>query len=401
MPIPAFLRSSALVLPVVALSLALSGKSPPPAAATRAPAPDRRAGLDVAAMRAALAAAVTKADGFSGVVLVARGDDVLFEAAVGKADRQRGLANTPDTSFNLASTEKMFTTVAVLQLVEQGKLDLDAPVGRYLPDWPEPTVRDQATVRHLLTHGAGLGSHFYSPLYFERRTRLRSVRDYLPLVGGESPSFAPGSDYAYSNSGFLLLGRLVEVASGRDYYEYVQAEVFRRAGMRDSGYFGTDGAGGARTATGYVPTADGLVDNQAIREWRGGPAGGGYASARDLLRFRRALLDGTLLRPDTVDMLLTPVALPGEGARRSAGLGMIVSRSGDDVGFGHPGGTRGAAAEFWSLRRDGLTLVLLSNVAPVPRSGQPATAMALANALQDAIVAAGGPRLGSGARRRG
>ena len=71
------------------------------------------------------------------------------------------------------------------------------------------------------------------------------------------------------------------------------------------------------------------------------------------------------------------------------------------MGFGHPGGTPGAAAEFWSLRRDGLTLVLLSNVAPVPRSGQPAAAMALANALQDAIVAAGGPRLGSGARRRG
>ena len=104
MPIPAFLRSSALVLPVVALSLALSGKAPPSAAGTRAAAPDRRAGLDVAAMRAALAAAVAKADGFSGVVLVARGDDVLFEAAVGKADRQRGLANTLVTSFSLAST---------------------------------------------------------------------------------------------------------------------------------------------------------------------------------------------------------------------------------------------------------------------------------------------------------
>jgi D-alanyl-D-alanine carboxypeptidase len=401
MPIRGFPRASAPALRSLAFWLALLGPASSPAAAAGAAAARRPTGLDVAAMRSALSTAVRKADGFSGVVLVARGDEVLFEVAVGQADRERRVANTPDTSFNLASTGKMFTTVAVLQLVEQGKLDLDAPVGRYLPDWPERTVRESVTVRHLLTHAAGLGSHFFSPLYFERRTRLRSVTDYLPLVADTSPAFTPGSDYAYSNSGFILLGRLVEVASGQDYYAYVEANVFRRAGMRHSGYFSADGAGARHTASGYVPTAGGLVNNGDVREWRGGPAGGGYASARDLLRFRSALLGGRLLRPATVDQLLTPITLPGEGARRSAGLGMIVSRNGDDVGFGHPGGTPGAAAEFWSLRRDGLTMVLLSNVAPVPRSGQPAAAMALANAVQEAIVAAGGPRLGSGARRRG
>jgi hypothetical protein len=99
--------------------------------------------------------------------------------------------------------------------------------------------------------------------------------------------------------------------------------------------------------------------------------------------------------------MLTPMQLPGEGALRNAGLGLIVASAGDDVVFGHPGGAPGAAAEFWTQRRGGWSLVLLSNVAPVPRSGTPPVAMGLAAAAADAIVAAGGPRLGGGARRRG
>lgn len=370
--------------------------------ASAAPTPARAPAFDVARLHASLDKAIAdaRAQGFSGVLVVARDGKPVYQAAVGEADREAHRAVTPDTRFNLASAGKMFTTVAVLQLVEQGKLDLDAPVGRYLPDWPQAQVRGQVTIRQLLTHTAGLGSFFGAPGYAEGRAHLASVRDYLPLFDHEAPAFAPGSDFGYSNSGFVLLGRILEVVGGHDYYALVRQRVFAPAGMRDSGYY--DAAGTAKdVAVGYVATADGLQRNDDQRELRGGPAGGGYSTAGDLLRFRQALLSGKLLRAATLDLLLTPIELPGEGALRKAGLGMIVAANGDDVSFGHPGGGPGMSAEFWSQRKGGWSLVLLSNVAPVPRSGVPPVAMMLAAQAGDALVAAGGPRLGGGARRRG
>lgn len=386
----------------VSLSLsvlpAMAQHDVPPAASGVA----RPAGFDAARLRDSLdiAVAEARAQGFSGVLVVARDGKPVYQATVGEADRDTHRAVTADTRFNLASAGKMFTTVAVLQQVEQGRIELDAPVGRYLPDWPQAQVREQVTVRQLLTHTSGLGSFFGAPAYPGLRARLASVRDYLPLFDHEAPAFAPGSDFGYSNSGFVLLGRILEAVTGKDYYALVGERVFTPAGMRDSGFYDARGKAGD-VAVGYVATAGGLQRNDDQRELRGGPAGGGFSTAGDLLRFRQALVGGKLLRAATLDSLLTPIELPGEGALRKAGLGMIVSANGDDVSFGHPGGGPGMSAEFWSLRKGGWSLVLLSNVAPVPRSGLPPVAMMLAAQAGDALVAAGGPRLGGGARRRG
>ena len=355
--------------------------------------------FDASALRTALDTAVTRAreQGYSGTLLVAQNGKPLYTAFVGKADREHGIDVAADTRFALASTGKLFTTVSVLQLVEAGKLDLDATVGRYLPDWPQDDVRDKVTLRHLLTHTSGLGSYFAAPGYRSQRARLLSVADHLPLFANEAPAFAPGSGFAYSNSGFMLLGRIVEVASGEDYYDYVARHVFAPAGMRDTGYYDRSGKAD-KVAVGYLAPA-GSETNDGWREWRGGPAGGGWSTPADLVRFHQALMAGKLVGAATRDRWLTPIDVPGEGGLRGSGLGALVMRVGGNVVFGHPGGSPGTASEFWATRDGGLVVVLMSNVLPAGRSPNPPPAMTLARDVFDAIVAAGGPRLGPPPRR--
>ncbi|MDC8013993.1 serine hydrolase domain-containing protein [Tahibacter soli] len=356
--------------------------------------------LDAAALRTALDAAVVGArdQGYSGTLLVAQNGKTLYQAFVGKADRERGVDVAADTRFGLASTGKLFTTVSVLQLVEADKLDLDATVGRYLPDWPQADVRDKVTLRHLLTHASGLGSYFNAPGYRDKRAQLLSVADHLPLFANEAPAFAPGSGFAYSNSGFMLLGRIVEVVSGEDYYDYVAKHVFAPAGMRDTGYYGRDGKAD-KVAVGYLaPT--GSETNDGWREWRGGPAGGGWSTPADLLRFHDALMRGKLIGEAARARWLTPLATPGEGGLRGSGLGALVLAAGDDVVYGHPGGSPGTASEFWASRDSGLVVVLMSNMAPAGRGDTPPLAMTVARQVFDAVVAAGGPRFGPPPRKR-
>lgn len=376
-----------------------SPSAPTPAATAPQSAPAAGV-LDRARLAADLREALARAEaeGFAGNVLIADRGEVIFESHSGYADRADNTRNGPDTRFNQASNGKLFTVVATLQLLAQGKLALDAPVGRYLPDWPQATVRERVTVRHLLTHTSGLGSFFGHPDFARLRTRLVDVPSHMPIIASETPAFEPGSDWAYSNSGFILLGRLIEVASGEDYYDYVARHVLAPAGMRDTGYFDRDGRA-ERVAIGYAPGPDRLRDDRDIREWRGGPAGGGFTTARDLLRFHDALTGGRLLPPEMTTLFFTPLALPGEGARRGAALGPLLRPVGDDLRYGHPGGSPGTSVEFWALRTRGLVIVVLSNVAPRYGEGRP-PASALTRDIYAAIVAAGGPDLGGGPQRR-
>jgi D-alanyl-D-alanine carboxypeptidase len=343
---------------------------------------------DTAALAAALQARLEQAaaDGFSGSVLVADGDRVLFEHGYGVADPAGKAAVSADTRFNLASTGKLFTTVAVLQLVQQGKLDLDAPVGRYLPDWPIADVRDKVSVRQLLLHTSGLGS-FWGPDFEAMRARLQSLSDYRPLLQ-KPPAFESGSRWQYSNSGFQVLGLIVQAVSGEDYYDYVARHIFAAAGMRDTGYFAIDGQ--ARGVA--VPHKGGRGEDRfeayaVLPEPRGGAAGGGYSTPRDLLRFHRALTGGKLLDAQRRELLFAAVDLPGprEG-RPPHGLGMVRVDAGGDVVYGHPGGARGIGVDFRGTRDSGWALVLMSNTA------EPFT-LALGSELARIVKDAGGADL--------
>jgi len=161
---------------------------------------------------------------FSGVVLASVEGRPLLHKAYGLADRATKRPNALDTRFNIASAGKMFTTVAIGQLLDEGKLSLDDRLSRHLPDF-RPEFGRTVTIGQLLTHHSGLGSYFASPLWEARRASIRTLADYLDLVRDEQPRFAPGARYEYSNSGFTLLGAVIEAPTGQDYYDAIRAAV--------------------------------------------------------------------------------------------------------------------------------------------------------------------------------
>lgn len=338
---------------IVGLNIEQGGAGPQPEA------PDLGSLDDVDAYLQGQAAAET----FSGVVLVARNGDVLFENAYGWADHAQGVRNTLDTRFNLGSINKLFTSVAVLQLAERGKLDLDAPIGTYLDGFP-PEVAGRVTVRHLLQHRSGWRHYWENPQYLANKDHLQSLDDYLAFIRTIPLDFEPGTQEQYSNVGFEVLGGIIERVSGQTYYDYIRDHVYATAGMTDSDSFHRDAPGLAmgyvqENARGYEKTNAGWLGP------RGSAAGGGYATARDLLRFEQALLAHRLLAPASTALLFNRFETPTDTTLRGG------------VGFG--GGAPGVSAVWEKDFGTGYTIIVLSNFDP-PIAGQ--TGQAILKAMQ-------------------
>lgn len=256
-------------------------------------------GGDARAAVGAWLAELAKQGLFSGAVLVARGGSVAFEQAFGLADRASQSPATPDTRFDVGSITKAFTKVAIGQLVAAGKLKLTDTVQKALPDYPNPEVGRRITIQQLLDHRSGLGDIFNERFVRAAKERLVAPRDFFPLFADEPLAFEPGSSQAYSNAGYIVLGAIVEAASGQDYAGYVTEHVFKRAGMSDSGFLKKDGAM-PRLAVGYTrltPSGERgeLVPNLGRLPVQGCSAGSSSHTARDLLRFDQALRSGVLL----------------------------------------------------------------------------------------------------------
>ena len=329
----------------------------PGAAATQA-APDS---AFVAAVRARLEAA-TQAGQFSGAVLVTRDGRTLFEGAYGLADRERGVPNTPLTQFRVGSMNKMLTAVATLQLAQAGKVRLDAPLGTYLPDYPNTEVASKVTPHHLLTHTGGTGDIF-GPLFAAHRNELRTTEDYLRLYGTRGLQFAPGAQHVYSNYGFLLLGAVIERVGGMSYYDYVAVRVLAPAGVTATGSAPEDSLVPGR-AVGYtrqlVPGA--LASNAPTLPYRGTSAGGGYSTVKDLARFAVALREHRLL-----DSAHTALLLRGKvpvGSAFQYAYGFIDRVVGGRRFVGHGGGAAGMNGDLAFEPNGGYVVVVLSNLDP-------------------------------------
>src|SRR6266850_7414625 len=173
------------------------------------------------------------ADRFSGALLVVKDGNPVFTAAYRLADREKKIYNKLDTRFRIGSMNKMFTAVSVLRLVQAGKIKLTDPLGKYLADYPNQDVASKVTIHHLLTHSGGTGD-FFGPQFDAHRLEIRALRDYVTLYGKRDLAFEPGSRWAYSNYGFLLLGLVIEKVSGGSYYDYVREHVYKPAGMTSS-----------------------------------------------------------------------------------------------------------------------------------------------------------------------
>jgi len=294
-------------------------------------------------------------DRFSGAVLIARHDKILFQKAWGFAVRESKKLNTIDTQFRIGSMNKMFTAVAVLQLVEAGKVSLDATIGTYLPDYPNKEVASKVKVRHLLTHTGGTGDIF-GPEFEANRATLREHSDYLKLYGSRAPDQIPGSEFKYSNYGFVLLGVLIEKVSGMSYYDYVRAKVFRPAGMTSTDSL-PESESVPKRAAGYARERRVWVSNIHTLPYRGTAAGGGYSTVGDLLRFAEALESGKLLSKKMF----------AEAAKSQMGwygYGFMVDGSGPLQMWGHGGGAPGINGDLRVFPSLGYVLVSLSNLDP-------------------------------------
>jgi CubicO group peptidase (beta-lactamase class C family) len=303
------------------------------------------------------------ADRFAGAVLVAKDGEVLFSRAYGLADRDERIPNTVDTRFRIGSMNKMVTAVAVLQLVEGGKIDLEATLGEYLTDYPNKNVASKVTIHHLLTHTGGTGDIF-GPDFDAHRRELRTHDDYVKLYGERELEFEPGSQWAYSNYGFILLGAVIERVTGQSYYEYVQEHIYEPAGMTSTGSLPEDRVVPGRSI-GYMrsPGTTGWMPNNDTLPYRGTSAGGGYSTVEDLARFADALLSHTLLDADSTELLITGKEESGPGARY--GYGFEDSRDEEGNGsVGHGGGAPGMNGDLRIFPKSGYVVAVLANLDP-------------------------------------
>lgn len=280
-----------------------------------------------------------------------------FEWYGGLADREASIPVSAATRFRMASLGKMFTAVAILQLADAGRLSLDDPLSRHLPEYPNQTVARAITLRQLLNHTSGTGNVFNDE-FPKISASLKTHKDYWRAFASEALEFDPGTKEGYSNYGYILLGSVIEAVSGQSYYDYVEQHIFHPAGMTSTGAE-PETASIPDRANAYTEIEGKWVRETAMLPWRGTAAGGGYTTSRDLVKFATALQEGMLISAESLGAATRPQNLKGW-----YGYGFMVSGDGHDRQFGHEGGAPGMNGILNVRPAQGCTVVGLSNFDP-------------------------------------
>ena len=301
-------------------------------------------------------------------IAVMKDGKVIWSAGFGYADLEQQVKATPQTVFRVGSISKSLTSAALGKLVQEGKLDLDAPVQRYVPTFPlKPWP---ITTRQVAGHLAGI--RHYNPGEFESARHYSTVAEGLTIFQDDSLLFEPGTKYSYSSYGWNLISAVIEGASGQEFLPYVEKNVFQAAGMSSTVPEFADSIVPWR-AHNYVRGPDGgpvlnaqYVDNSY--KW----AGGGFMSTTgDLLRFGEAMRTGTLLKPETVQLLWTSQKT-ADGKETGYGMGWGSGKDAQGHRWvGHTGGSMGATSNLRVYPDDGLVVVLLVNSDPTFISALP------------------------------
>ena len=303
----------------------------------------------------------------SGVVLVAKDGVPIASKTADLANKRTGAPIRLDTKFNTGSLNKMWTSVAIAQLAQAGRLKYDDTIAKHLPDYPNKEVAGKVTIHQLLTHTSGMGAYFNERFWAERE-KLTTVAAHLPLFANEPLAFEPGKQFRYSNSGYTVLGAIIEKITGQEYHSYVAENVYKPAGMVNTGFYKPGGTienlaiGETRMSLDGKPLAEPVPHSDKI-EVRGGPAGGGYTSAEDLLRFHSALREFKLLNFEYTD-LITRGKFDVGGPIGSYAYGFSDKVVGGQRLVGHNGGGPGIAVQFDMFPDTGHTAVVLMNVDP-------------------------------------
>lgn len=301
---------------------------------------------------------LAREDDLAGAFLLTRGGRTLLEMSVGLASRSFNVPNTPAMRFNLASIGKLFTSLAIMRFVQNGRLSLDTTLAEALPDYPNAELAKKIRISNLLDHSSGLPNDLES--HYGSVRVLRTLSEEIAGFAGRPLDFEPGSDFNYSNSGYVVLGRIIEAVSGQDYYEHMRSTIFAPLGMTDTEFLRLDCVS-PNMAVGQYRSTDtpGVWRNNYFDSApRGSPAGGAFSTIRDLDRFAQAFSSGALLNPQLM-ALWTKGRRDYPKGRYALGVSEEIVNGRRIVG--HSGGHYGAAAELMIFDDLGYTFIYLSN----------------------------------------
>jgi CubicO group peptidase (beta-lactamase class C family) len=310
-----------------------------------------------------LVAQASAADLFSGIVIVARDTQIIARATAGYANIPRHTPITGSTQFTLGSMGKMFTAASIGQLVDRGMMSFNDRVGKFFPEYPNATVRDQVTVGMLLSHTAGLGDFLSRRTPEMMQTGVARAVEFMPLYDQDAPLFPPGSKWQYSNAGLALAGAIVEKVSGEDYPTYIRAHIFAPAGMTHS-----DPNNRPLVSPLLVTPYTKLTDQGPSPDWVeapadiGSPAGGSISTADDLVRFAAALRGGRLVRPATFAEIAKPRQSTPTGDQYGYAM-EILDVYGRTV-VGHGGAFAGVSTHLYLVLGSPYIVVVLANQDP-------------------------------------
>jgi CubicO group peptidase (beta-lactamase class C family) len=290
-------------------------------------------------------------------VVVIRDGKVIVRQAYGTADLERHVAATPATDYRLASVSKQFTAMAVMLLAKDGNLRYDQPIRDFFPELP--AAARAVTIRHLLNHTSGLWD--YEDLIPESRTTQLDDRDVLALVAAKDSLYFPaGTEYRYSNSGYVLLGLIVARVSGVSFPEFLRARVFAPLGMSATVAHVEGSDTVPHRAFGYSPRGGGFEQaDQSVTSATLGD-GGIYTNVDDMTRWDQALSEATLVDAATLEQATTPPQLPGTAATQY-GFGWFVDTYRGEKRWRHTGETSGFHNAILRFPDRRLTIVILTN----------------------------------------
>jgi CubicO group peptidase (beta-lactamase class C family) len=350
----------------VALALAISGTARPMATAKPTP-PDPR---ELTSKIEEYMAARVKRDHFSGSILVARDGKILFSQGYGMANLEHDVPNTPHTKFRLGSITKQFTSMAIMILQERGKLNVQDKVKKYLPDAPK--AWDEITIHHLLSHTSGIPNYTALPDFLKTLPVRVTLKELIAKFKDKPLDFKPGEKFNYSNSGYVVLGQIIETASGQNYSSFLKESIFDPLRMNDTGYDNATAiikhrASGYTRRLGIVLTNCDYVDMSIPHA-----AGSLYSTVEDIFKWDQALSAHKLVSTKSYEAMFTPV-------KDNYGYGWMIDKHFDLARYEHGGGIMGFVTIIERYPDEKLLVVALSNLenSPIGAIGTDLAAIAL------------------------
>jgi CubicO group peptidase (beta-lactamase class C family) len=310
---------------------------------------------EIAAFADGLLAKAYPADGPGAVVLVARGDTVLYRGARGLANVELGVPLNPQQSFRIGSVTKQFASASLLKLIEDGKAKLEDPLSKFLPDYPNGA---KITVHQLLNHTSGVKSYTEIPEIMERTIRLDlSTKDLVASFKDQKPTFAPGENWAYNNSGYVLVGAVIEAASGKPWHQYLTETLLAPNGLTHT-RFGANDVLIVGMASGYSVNDGKLAPARYISMTQPHAAGALVSTVDDLFHWNRALHGGKLLKADSYTEMTTPT---GKAIPAKYGFGIERNTLRGHLRLQHNGGIFGYASALIYVPDAELSVAVLQN----------------------------------------